>query len=112
MKSVLAGLILTIIAAALFLLAMGSDDAAHVRFSQLGIPFAFVYGVVAYGLRQYRRPHHGVAMFGFIVLCLGVAFVIGVPALRYPMSTASGGRILFGGAFAEIVIGHFLPLRP
>ncbi len=65
MKRVAAGVIMTVIAAGLFLFALGSEDFARLRVTEPGIWMVVFYAVVVVGLAQYRRwldQHSGVSL--------------------------------------------------
>jgi hypothetical protein len=113
MKSFAAGFILTIIAAALFLALMGSDDPVIHRVPPLNfaLPLSFVYGVCAFGLIKYRRRNFTSDLVGFALSWLGAVVVFFSWFTPRALSVANWGRTLFAFALADIAIAFFVPWR-
>ena len=113
MKSVAAGIVLTVIAAALFLAFMGSDDAVTLRVppSNLTFPFSFIYGICAFGLIRYRRRIFFTDLVGFAFSWFGAAVMFFSWFTPRALSLPNWGRTLFAFAFTDIVIAFFIPWK-
>jgi hypothetical protein len=113
MKSVASGLILFVISWALFLAFMGSSDpvAKRVPTPNAAIPLSFVYGVCAYGLRNYRR-RNGIAVFvGFLAACIGGTLNAYWWFFPSALSLDNAGRTLFAIAATVNVVAFLIPWK-
>lgn len=111
-----APLVLAFFALTLFLLLMGSNDAALLgrgAFFKLAPPFVLLYGLCAISLKKHRKVNDIVSYAALLVLVM-------VPALRLvalfyesllTLSPRIGGRYLFLLAAIDIVVGYYAPWR-
>ena len=113
MKSVAAGIILTVIAAALFLVLMGSDDPILLcaRPSNFTLPLSFIYGICAFGLIKYRRRIFLTDLVGFALCWFGAAVIFFSWFAPRVLSFSNWGRTLFAFALADTAIAFFIPWK-
>jgi hypothetical protein len=110
----LAPLLLGVLAAVLFILLMGSSDAAQLgrgAFFSLATPFVLLYGLCSICLKKYRKTSSAASYAALFILVLA-------PSLRVlalfneallMMSSKTGGRYLFILAVADIIVGYYAP---
>lgn len=111
-----APLFLMALAALLFLVLMGTSDAAQLgrgAFFSIATPFVLLYGLCSIWLKKHRKT---LSFWGFVPLLLLVL----VPSFRLiaqfdtsllSFSPKIGGRYMFALAATDIVIGYFVPWR-
>lgn len=114
MKKHLAAFMLLIIAATLFLIMMGSEDAADMKreFVKMAPWLIFIYIIASTGLNKYKGGSSVSKIIGpcvmFIILMMCVLSAQNRRSIPLP-SSALTGRILFGLAFADILLGFYCP---
>jgi hypothetical protein len=112
----LASIILLVIAAALFILLMGSEDAVGMKlgFFKIAPWLVFIYTIASVGLNHYKGASPVAAIGGasamFAVLIVCIIGALNLHLFRLPDS-ASGGRLLFGLAVVDILLGFYCPWR-
>jgi hypothetical protein len=112
----LASIILLVIAAALFLLLMGSEDAAKMQlgFFNMAPWLVFIYTIASLGLNQYKGAS-AIANIGgcSVMLIVMITCIVGACILHLfnLPGSVSGGRLLFGLAVVDNLLGFYCPWR-